>query len=418
MVDEFQSAEAETDIFAHVKRDLTPPPIRIGDLLVGAGMVDQETLDSCTGLALRMHVPLGRILSMEGHLTEELLMKALNVQDMIRANTMTVEIGLKVLKVIRQQGLTVDEAFARVSVLPSVGGVKASRLGDLLRESAAATQKQIEAALVEGLEASLPLGQVLLNRGIITFDLLSSALIGLRIISDGIATRPQVLQALRSARLRKVPLLEPLSELGVLKEDPYQSKDVGDILYLAGLVNERELIAAREIAITEDKTVEQSLISCGFSTQKGTLALNELLLMLKEGALQEEQILQLTKKLQTVDWDIPQVLAALDEYEEFIEEEIEVGDLLKLTGCIHPEDLEIATNKSLTKRQPLATSLMEAGFITQTTLHAAHNLKSYIQQGIVNMEQARTLLAYCHENDLDIDTAIIDFNWLPAVMRA
>lgn len=417
MVDEFHSPEAEVDIFAHVKREVTPPPIRIGDLLVGAGLVDEETLDSCTALALRMHVPLGRILSMEGHLTEELLLKALNVQDMIRANAMTVEIGLKVLKVIRQQGLTVDEAVARVSVLPSVGGVKASRLGDLLRESAAATQKQIETALIEGLEASLPLGQVLLNRNIITLDLLNSALLGLRIIGDGVATRPQVLQALRSARLRKVPVLLPLSESGVVQENPYPHKDIGDIIYLSGLINERELIAARELAITEDKTMEQSLISCGFLTQKNTLALNELLLMLKEGVLQEEQLLHLTKKLQTVDWDIELVMGALDEYEEVSEDEIEVGDLLKMTGCIHPEDLEIATNKSLTKRQPLATSLMEAGFITQTTLHAAHNLKSYIQQGIVNMEQARTLLAYCHENDLDIETAIIDFDWLPAVMR-
>ena len=212
-------------------------PIKIGDLLVQSTMVDQETLDSCMALAVKMHVPLGRILSMEGHLAEELLGKALQVQDMIRLNQLTVTNGVTVLKLIKQQALTIEEAVSRVNALPTAGGVKASRLGDLLRESAAAQQKQIEKALIDGINASLPLGQVLLNRSIITIDLLNSALMGLRIIRDGVATRSQVLQALRSARLRKLPILQPLMEMGAVEEDPYPYSDIGYLMYLSGLIN-------------------------------------------------------------------------------------------------------------------------------------------------------------------------------------
>ncbi|MBX9950844.1 MAG: hypothetical protein K2Y39_16860 [Candidatus Obscuribacterales bacterium] len=393
-----------------------PLPIKIGDLLVQSTMIDEETLESCMGLAVKMHVPLGRILSMEGHLAEELLARALEVQDLIVKEVLSVNNGVMVLKLVKQQALTIEEAVARVNALPTAAGVKASRLGDLLRESAAAQQKQIEKAIIDGINASLPLGQVLLNRGIITIDLLNSALLGLRIIRDGVATRSQVLQALRAARLRKLPLLQPLLEMGAVQEDPYPCNDIGYLMYLSGLINERELISAREIEVTEDKTVEQALISCGFCSEKSVTALNELLNMLMEGALQEEQAIQLTKKLEHVDWDISQVLQALEEQEDYFEEELEVAELLKVTGCIHPEDLEVATQKSLKKRQSLAASLLESGFMTQMTLDGANTLKSLVEQKILDLEQARTLLAYIHENDVDIASAIKDFDWLPAAM--
>lgn len=393
-----------------------PLPIKIGDLLVQSTMIDEETLESCMGLAVKMHVPLGRILSMEGHLAEELLARALEVQDLIVKEVLSVSNGVMVLKLVKQQALTIEEAVARVIALPTASGVKASRLGDLLRESAAAQQKQIEKAIIDGINASLPLGQVLLNRGIITIDLLNSALLGLRIIRDGVATRSQVLQALRAARLRKLPLLQPLMEMGAVQEDPYPYSDIGYLMYLSGLINERELISAREIEVTEDKTVEQALISCGFCSEKSVTALNELLNMLMEGALQEDQAIQLTKKLENVDWDISAVLQALEEQEDYFEEELEIADLLKVTGCIHPEDLELATQKSLKKRQSLAASLLESGFMTQMTLDGANTLKSLVEQKILDLEQARTLLAYIHENDVDIASAIKDFDWLPATM--
>ena len=392
-------------------------PIKIGDLLVQSTMVDQETLDSCMALCIKMHVPLGRILAMEGHLAEDLLGKALEIQELIRTNALSVTNGITALKLVKQQAFTIEEAVARVNALPTAAGVKASRLGDLLRESAAAQQKQIEKALIDGINASLPLGQVLLNRGIITVDLLNSALMGLRMIRDGIASRSQILQALRSARLRQLPLIQPLIEMGIIEEDPYTYSHIGYLMFLSGLINERELISAREIEVTEDKTVDEALIACGFCSEKSVTALNELLNMLMEGALQEDQAIQLLKKLETVDWEIPKVLEALDQEEEYEEEELEVGELLKVTGCIHPEDLEIATSRSLKKRQPLASSLLESGFITQLTLDGANALKSLVAQKILNLEQARTLLAYCHENDVEVGAAIKDFDWLPPVMR-
>lgn len=393
-----------------------PLPIKIGDLLVQSTMIDQETLDSCMALAVKMHVPLGRILAMEGHLAEELLGRALEVQELIIKEALSVNNGVTVLKLVKQQALTIEEALARVNALPTAAGVKASRLGDLLRESAAAQQKQIEVAIIDGINASLPLGQVLLNKGIITVDLLNSALTGLRILRDGIATRNQVLQALRAARLRKLPILQPLLEMGAIEEDPYPYSDIGYLMYLSGLINERELISAREIEVTEDKSVEEALIACGFCSEKSVTALSELLNMLMEGALQEEQAIQLTKKLESVDWDIPKVLQALEEQEEYFEEELELAELLEVTGCIHPEDLEVATQKSLKKRQSLAASLLESGFMTQMTLDGANTLKSMVEQKILDLEQARTLLAYIHENDVDIASALKDFDWLPASM--
>ncbi len=56
--------------------------------------------------------------------------------------------------------------------------------------------------------------------------------------------------------------------------------------------------------------------------------------------------------------------------------------------------------------------------MTQMTLDGANTLKSLVEQHVLDIEQARTLLAYCHENDVDVAAAIKDFDWLPAAMTS
>ena len=60
--------------------------IQLGDLLVKAGLLPEEKLDEASRLALKMRLPIGRILTMHGHVSEAILAKAIEVQEIGRAH--------------------------------------------------------------------------------------------------------------------------------------------------------------------------------------------------------------------------------------------------------------------------------------------------------------------------------------------
>ncbi|HEY9785389.1 MAG TPA: hypothetical protein V6D17_08310 [Candidatus Obscuribacterales bacterium] len=392
------------------------PPIKIGELLVAAQLISQENLDDSMALAMKMHLPLGRIFAMNGYLTEEMLQTGIEICSLIREGKLTVESGVKALELIKFQGLALSDAVGRVSALPSVGGVHASQLGDILRESAAANSAQIETGIIQSLDAAIPLGQALIWTGVITPSLLKSALVGLQLIKEGKATRGQVLQALRGARLRRVHIYQPLKEINAIDKDAEPPESIADLLYLAGLLSEPEYLTAVEVHITEDKTIDEALLSCGLASPASLTATNELQAMINEEALSKEQAIHLLKKLEDVDWEIAQVLGALEDVPSEEEESLEWMDLLEITGVVHPEDMDDAKKKSLARREPVHSILLDGGAITQHTVQCANEIVGAVQQQLINVEQARILLSYCHENNVSVEDGLRRFNWIPVLV--
>lgn len=391
-----------------------PPPISINDLLIKAQLVTEEVLESSLALAMKMHLPLGRIFAMNGYLSEEMLSIALEVQGLIREDRLTIEGGVKVLELIKHQGITLEEALTRITALPSIGGVHACPIGDLLRESAAINNTQIEDAIMKSIDATIPVGQVLVNTDLISLQLLKSALFGLKIVNRKLATRVHVLQALRAARLRKVPILQPLHEIGALEKEIELEDDVAVLLRSAQVLSEFEYLSALEVHVTEEKTMDEALIFCGLASEESLAATREIVNMMNEGALDKEQAIRLLAKLRDLDWDIQKVMETIDDEDESLEGgSMEAADLLKETGIVHPEDMEIAVKKSLQARQPLTAVLVESGFITSTTFEAARGLVSMLEQNLLKPEQAKIALSYCHENEANLIETLGRFHWMP-----
>src|SRR5215467_1079364 len=86
----------------------------IGDLLLRAHLVTQEVLDDSLALASRMHVLLGRVLSMQGHMTEEHMAGAEQITAMIEYGDLSLEDGIKAIQMIVKQGVDLKTALHRL----------------------------------------------------------------------------------------------------------------------------------------------------------------------------------------------------------------------------------------------------------------------------------------------------------------
>ena len=90
--------------------------IRIGELLVKAELADAAVIEAAVSLASRMRVPLGRVLSMEGHIGEAVLQAALEVQSRIADRLVDLELGAKALQLVARKGLLLDDAIAAATL--------------------------------------------------------------------------------------------------------------------------------------------------------------------------------------------------------------------------------------------------------------------------------------------------------------
>ena len=390
--------------------------IQIGDLLVKSGIMAPEHLDEANKLAFKMRLPIGRILTMKGHVSEPVLASAIEIQSRIKDKVMPLNEGVKALSLVAQENISIDDALAKLAPKPKKAIDKSNRLGEILIASGFALRKQIDEALEQSAETGLPLGTVLLSTGIISRTGLNSALSAQKLIRLQVAERDKIIYALKEARLRARSLLTTLHENKIDPSALEQEFGIGELLVLAGAISESQLLAAREMEVVENKTLAKAIVESGFASEPCVQTANQLLNMIKEGMLFENQAAQIIRKIQYVTSydELNKVLEMIGDIQEEAPEErpeIEVSAILKKCGLLSDKELQIATALALSNRQPLLKTLLDANLVSEKSLQLANQCKIYLDNNLIQLEQASIAMVYAMENNLTIDETLDCFGW-------
>ncbi|MBS1989130.1 MAG: hypothetical protein JSS86_13725 [Cyanobacteria bacterium SZAS LIN-2] len=392
--------------------------IQIGDLLVKSGLIAPELLDEVNRLAFKMRLPIGRILTTHGHITPEALTKALEMQARIRDMALPVDHGARALRIAVSDNISLDSALQRV--MPKQEKPRpvptSNRLGEILMAAGFASPKQVEEGLQAVADTGLPLGMVLYARGIITRTGLNSALAAQKLIRLEVADRDKIIYALKNARLRSISLRQSLTENNI---DPSQTQDefgIGELLVLSGAISESQLMTAKEIESVENKPITQVIVELGFASEPCVQATTHILKMIREGVLFENQAAQIVKKIQfaSSNQELNDALASLGaaEEEELAEHPIyEVTDILRRAGLLSDKELQIATALSLSNRNPLLKTLLDAKLVDRKILEMVSQCKTYLDHSLIQMEQATIAITYALDNNLTIDETLDCFGW-------
>ncbi|MDZ4835891.1 MAG: hypothetical protein SGJ27_19100 [Candidatus Melainabacteria bacterium] len=396
-----------------------PTDIQLGELLIRGGLLDPEQFEAAYRLSFKMRLPIGRVLTMHGHVTEEQLRAALEIQARIRDGYLPFEHGVQTLLMVAHEGVALDTALNRTGPVASPSSSQQvpmhNRLGELLTASGIASQPLVEQGMVTSSETGLPLGLVLLNKGIITRASLNSALSAQKLIREGRVDRESILYALKMARLRSISLAQSLQETGQFA-DLGPKFGIGALFVMAGAVSESQLMTALEIAATNDKDLDEVFVELGYASKPCVKAAKHILKMIETGVLFEDQAAQIISKVQyaSSNDELQRVLALIDEDPSAIFEEkqpIEITDILKKSGLISDKDLQIATALALANKVPLMKTLFDARLIDEQVLEHATHLKNYLDHDLLKLEQATIVMAYCLENNMIVEETLDTFGW-------
>jgi hypothetical protein len=280
------------------KGDEQLPGSKLATLLLDAGIITQQQIDEALKVGYETGTPVGRMLVVAGVVNHSVMARALELQVLLREGKMSHSQAIDLLKAESLRILPMDQT-AEQRGLSRQDQHKKVRLGELLMLSGILTEADMLNVLEVGLTRPKPLGDILIEMGLITQEILDTALKLQGMISRGlIDIRPAVgtLQQLLGSTAAEATMLEAgevrigdlLKMAGLVDNDDIQEAIIwgseypamlGKMLVVAGSIDEGTLLAALRCQfLMRNKVLNESQARQGLSyAQRHRISLDDAL---------------------------------------------------------------------------------------------------------------------------------------------
>ena len=260
---------------------------KLGELLKQSEVVSQDQLDEALKTSQETGLPLGRILVLTQAISNEMLSAALTAQILVRDKKVSIDQALEGLRssLNRRVSLEVSLSDHGFYKPPSRHSVK---LGELFVLSGLVTESDLMGALEIGLTREMAIGQVLVECGYVTSDVLNSALKFQEMVLNGTLTAIQAAESLRQVATRNISMAQAVAELESTKEEG-TSVNLADFLKVAGLVTEEDITKAIETSARNSALIGKILLVSGFINEQTLHAAMRALFLMRDDFIKMEQ---------------------------------------------------------------------------------------------------------------------------------
>ena len=390
--------------------------LKIGELLIAAEILTKNDLEEAITSAKSTTLPVGRVLIMAGFCSENEFQAALNAQSLIRDSIVPADLAIKALNLLSLRSITFDEALREVGWVASAEDKESNKLGELLLAANILPQEHLDTAMRTSKTTGLPLGRLLVSLGILSDEVLATALNAQILIRAGRVTRQQAINGLRSAYKRLAPFEMTLSDQGFYRGPTRPTVRLGELLVSADLISEDDVLSSLEESLKQEKSVGRILVENKFVTVRllnMALTLQE---MVTNETITPKQAAIVLHALNTTEQTVEDILAFLDVSEQDVKTNVRFHDVLRVAGLIQQTDLEQAKIEPDAKPSSedafrTARILVEKGLIEKRTFLGALRCYYLILSGWLNMQQGIIALNYFHHKDCSFDEVLHDLKW-------
>jgi signal transduction histidine kinase len=249
--------------------------ILIGDLLVRGELITAAQLAEALPVAKKTGLPVGRILIEAGNVNERVLRATVVAQSLVRDGMLHTELAIKALKLLARSDLSLEAALKRLE-WRSEYYQTTNKLGHILLDAQCLGREQLAAALEVCFASGLPLGRVLVLRKVVPEVVAYAALSAQVLLREGKIPRNEAVSAVKLAGSMKCSIQTWLEHGGMLPATEQGVIRLGELLSLAGIVTELDLLSAVERGLLEEKPIGQILIHAGLINEKILAAALEL----------------------------------------------------------------------------------------------------------------------------------------------
>ena len=261
---------------------------RLGDLLLDANFVNEGHLQEALAGSSSTGLPFGRMLVLNGVITEFQLAATLNAQILVRDKKITKEQAIEGLKQARRRQIGVEVPLMEKGFY-KVESREIPRLGELLTSSGVVSESQILSAVEVGLVSQKPLGQVLIEQNLVADSVLQLALKVQEMVETGSISTEMAPQVLVRSCEKGMSLADAIASLKKRIEPQNTPFSLKDFLMSTKKISDKDLELAFDTSVNHNQILARMLLVSGQLDETSLNAAMRLVFLVKSNLLDQDK---------------------------------------------------------------------------------------------------------------------------------
>ena len=388
--------------------------VRIGDLLMQAGILTSEYINKALDNFEKRGLPIGKVLVASGYLTEQQLRTALDVQSMVNDGLLPLNVAAAVLQIAHQSKVPLVEAFQQSGYVQPEDQ-QTNKLGQLLVGADIVSNKEVDEALQTNIRTGLPLGHILCFRGAVSQALVYTALLAQNLIRRGMIDRGHAMQALRAAHQRELELERTPTNKGYQRLPMKPSLRLGELLVQSRILSEDQLLEALHRSLMEKQPLGVILSGAGLVPEAVVNSAVEIQEMLDNGTLKEPMAVESMLLIRGRNISASQAVAEVGAFKPRTNKSVLLMQILCTSGKLAvnqiPRDIQTRLEVNYNQAADVCRLIVEHQLVPEHLLYNALRCVYLLDEKVLTMQQAIMALDFSVRLGLSIDETMIQLGW-------
>lgn len=392
-----------------------------GTLVLSTGLISPQQMEEAKKTSKNLNVPLERSLVMLDMMSGFLLGLVQEANELVSNGTVSLDLAVRALRLARQHNMKLKDAIGVLGqVHKKTGRVQTitTPVTELLLASNMITMEQIGRAVSQAQDSGMQTGRILvLNRDVSSW-MMTAVLNALLMVRDGKIEKDHAKEAISTVGNRRVSIEQALFELGLYVEKEGNTVRIGELVAMAGLVSESDMLECLEIELVKEKQFGQILLEQGLVTSELLEAAIILQDMVASGNIKAFQAAEALRAVRDKGVMVYQAMAELKPPPQAPQKHISPQDLLVEAGFLDRETIQQLVTDEETSSIRVGKKVLTAGIISEAFLYLALRTYSLFRQGFLSADQATKALALCKSDNMSLDEVLSKQGWfVPARMQ-
>jgi hypothetical protein len=387
--------------------------INISNLLLDAGIINREQLDSALTVAAEYNQPVSKILNVTQNVAQISIDSAKQAQLMIEDLEIEREAALKALRTSHSAGLPFDYVAARTEC-QSRNCEDLSDLEHLLVRSDIATIAGITEARSWGEQTELPIGTALFALALVPFGTMNSAFECLYFINNGWLTTADAIAVLSHIRNNNIDLKTALNRQGFASTTILPHIKLGDLLLQTKLIDEPNLLTKLAESISTKRLLGSLLLESGLIDEDHLIDVLIVQNFCSKDLIDAPTAVKLIRKSLESNRELASIA---EHYNVFRDDPLTAGgarELLLVAGLVSADEIDQALARYYTYGMDCLCAVVAAGFVTPTARSTAIECSYLVLRNLLTVNESVLVLQKCNGPDFGLHE---EFHLLPDARR-
>jgi hypothetical protein len=384
---EANSGLKRAKMFVGTKRSATGQGLRLGEILVDAGVVKSELVNQSLAIAKNTKMPIGRVLISHGHLSDLVIKNAIEAQQGVRDGRYTREYATKLIKTAYGSNVSIEQADALIA-WDRAYKTSFSELGKFLLAAGIVAEDHLWSAHTESKQEGAPIGAWLAEKNTISAELMSDALKIMVLCREGRLSRSAAILLLQKIYNDNLTLEEASQAMGLTEIFEEKRVRLAELMVDGGLMNTATALEAIEISMERKQMLGQVLVEEGLISSILLDASVHLQEMVNLGILVRTHAAELLATVKRLEMPLDDVLCEL-------ERKNKIARFVFNCGLVSEKDKAVLFERGKSMDINLGTELMKSGLINDKVIGFASYFYQLIESSAISVDEATGVMHYC-----------------------